>query len=79
MSTGTDLAAGRGVQAGERLILPIVRRHWFWSAQGQIGSARPVALAILEGETLSFALLEDGVTCGGIRRFLGIVSPQEPE
>ena len=79
MNTGTDLIAGRGVQAGERLLIPVVRRHWFRSAQGQVGSVQPVALAILEGDTLSIALLEDGVSPGEIRHLLGIVSPPEPE
>ncbi|MDD1654260.1 MAG: hypothetical protein LUO91_00945 [Methanomicrobiales archaeon] len=78
MSSGTDLVAGRGVQAGERLLIPVVRRQWFRSEQVQMGSARPVALAILEGNTLSIALLEDGVTGGEIRHLLGIETAQEP-
>jgi hypothetical protein len=79
MSADTELAVGQGVQAGERLLIPVVRRQWFISAKVGTGSLQTVALAILEGDILSVGLMDEGVAREEILRLLGVASPQEPE
>ncbi|HUU74515.1 MAG TPA: hypothetical protein VMW63_00315 [Methanoregulaceae archaeon] len=71
--------AGKVVSAGNRLIVPVIRKTLFWEAGACVVSAIPLALVIVEGEKAFVAPLGEDIDPDTLMSILSEIFAKQPD